>query len=70
MITSSPEFAPHWDALLFRDYLIEHSEVANEYERLKRRLAATHLNDRETYTSGKSEFVSRVTTQAKSLRRG
>jgi GrpB-like predicted nucleotidyltransferase (UPF0157 family) len=22
MITGSPEFAPHWDALLFRDYLI------------------------------------------------
>ena len=70
MITGSPEFAPHWDALLFRDYLIEHPEVASEYEQLKRRLAETHPNNREDYTSGKSEFVSCVTSQAKRLRRG
>jgi GrpB-like predicted nucleotidyltransferase (UPF0157 family) len=57
MITGSPEFATHWDALLFRDYLIEHPEVASEYEELKRRLAETHSNDRLAYTSGKSEFV-------------
>ena len=69
MITGSPEFAPHWDALLFRDYLIEHPQVASEYEHLKRRLAETHPNDRVAYTSGKSEFVSRVTRQTKRLRR-
>lgn len=68
MITAALEFAPHWDALLFRDYLIEHPEVAGEYEQLKRRLAETHRNDREAYTSAKSEFVERVTSQAK-LRR-
>ena len=68
MITDAPDFALHWKALLFRDYLIEHPHVAREYERLKRRLAETHPNDREAYTSGKSEFVSRVTTAAKRLR--
>lgn len=67
MITSSSEFASHWDGLLFRDYLIEHPEVASEYEQLKRRLADEHSSDREAYTSGKSEFVSRVTRQAKRL---
>jgi len=70
MITESPEFTMHWEALLFRDYLIQHPEVASEYEGLKRRLAETHPNDRVAYTSGKSEFVSRVTTAAKRLGRG
>jgi GrpB-like predicted nucleotidyltransferase (UPF0157 family) len=65
MITATPEFAHHWDALRFRDYLIEHPEVAGEYEQLKRRLANAHPRDREAYTSGKSEFVGRITRQVK-----
>jgi len=68
MVTDSAEFASHWDALLFRDHLIQHLGVASEYERLKRRLAETHPNDRMAYTSGKSGFVSHVTTAAKRLR--
>ncbi len=55
----------HWDRLLFRDYLIEHSEVAREYERLKVQLAAASPTDREAYTRGKTDFVVRVTEQAK-----
>ena len=55
----------HWDRLLFRDYLIEHPPVAREYEDLKRRLAAAHLNDRTAYTEGKTEFVVRMTEVAK-----
>src|SRR5262249_49337326 len=27
-----PDFAEHWDRLLFRDYLIEHPRVAREYQ--------------------------------------
>jgi len=59
------EFTAHWDRLLFRDYLIEHPQVAREYETLKRRLAAEHRRDREAYTRGKTEFVLRVTAAAK-----
>jgi GrpB-like predicted nucleotidyltransferase (UPF0157 family) len=70
MITGSPEFAPHWDALGFRDYLIEQPEIASEYEQLKRRLAKMHPSDRMAYTSGKSEFVSRVMRQARQTKRG
>jgi GrpB-like predicted nucleotidyltransferase (UPF0157 family) len=70
MITGSPEFAPHWDALGFRDYLTEQPEIASEYEQLKRRLAKMHPNDRMAYTSGKSEFVSRVMRQARQMKRG
>jgi GrpB-like predicted nucleotidyltransferase (UPF0157 family) len=58
-------FAQHWDRLLFRDFLIDHPPVAREYEGLKRRLASAHPNDRVAYTQGKTEFVARVTEQAK-----
>jgi GrpB-like predicted nucleotidyltransferase (UPF0157 family) len=55
----------HWDRLLFRDYLIEHPDVAEEYSQLKNRLAATYPHDRLAYTEGKTEFVVRVIEQAK-----
>jgi GrpB-like predicted nucleotidyltransferase (UPF0157 family) len=55
----------HWDRLLFRDYLIEHPDVAEEYSQLKNRLAATYPHDRLAYTEGKTEFVVRVMEEAK-----
>jgi len=58
-------FTEHWDRLLFRDYLIEHPEVAREYEALKRRLASESPRDRVAYTRAKSEFIARVTEGAK-----
>ena len=57
----------HWDRLLFRDYLIKYEEVAAEYQALKIRLATVHRNDRVTYTRAKTEFIVRVTEQAKRL---
>ena len=58
-------FAEHWDRLLFRDYLIEHPEVAKEYERLKAELASVNPHDRVTYTRGKTEFIVKITEHAK-----
>lgn len=55
----------HWDRLRFRDYLIQHPETAREYEALKYALARRYQNDREAYTEGKSEFVARVTEEAR-----
>jgi len=55
----------HWDRLLFRDYLIEHADVANEYGELKMRLAADHPHDRVAYTKAKTEFILKVTEDAK-----
>jgi len=50
--------------LAFRDFLREHSDVAREYEALKRRLAAVtdaaSDDSREAYASAKSEFIERV----------
>lgn len=55
----------HWDRLCFRDYLIEHPEIAREYVALKIALADEHPNDRVAYTDGKTEFVVEVTRKAK-----
>src|SRR5262249_38178256 len=57
--------AEHCDRLFFRAYLSAHPPVAQEYQDLKFRLASAHPNDRVAYTRGKTEFVVRVTEQAK-----
>lgn len=59
-----PHF-PHWERLLFRDYLIAHPSVAREYEELKRRLSVESAGDRVAYTAGKTEFVVRITEVAR-----
>ena len=65
MVTRRRAFQEHWDRLLFRDYLIAHPQIAREYARLKTELAAAHPNDRVAYTNGKTDFIQRVTAQAK-----
>lgn len=50
--------------ILFRDYLRTHTDVANEYDRLKRELAATHGMDREGYTAAKAAFIESVVARA------
>lgn len=59
---------PQWDALLFRDYLRRHPDVAAEYVALKLRLAAEFPEDRVAYTRGKTDFVRRVTLAARAVR--
>jgi len=59
------DFSQHWDRLLFRDYLIAHPGVAAQYSALKSRLADASPRDRVAYTEGKTEFVTRVTAEAK-----
>ena len=55
----------HWDRLLFRDYLIAHPAVAEDYQRLKYQLSEQFPDDRIAYTQGKAEFIQRVTALAK-----
>jgi GrpB-like predicted nucleotidyltransferase (UPF0157 family) len=54
-----PHF-PQWDRLIFRDYLLTHPAVAQEYQNLKLDLAAAHPHDREAYTVGKSDFIGSI----------
>ena len=57
----SRELARH---LAFRDYLRAHPEAVRAYAELKRSLAARQRDDREAYTSAKTEFVEQVLTRA------
>lgn len=50
--------------LTFRDYLRSHTEVANEYEKLKMHLAKT-AKSREEYTEAKTEFIHHILDLAK-----
>ncbi len=59
------EFTTHWDRVLFRDYLIQFSEVAREYENLKVRLSKAYQQDRVAYTRAKADFIDRETEKAK-----
>lgn len=53
------------DELYFRDYLIEHSNIAKEYERLKLELWKEYEHNRDGYTDAKSEFVKKYTEKAR-----
>lgn len=49
-----------WDEIRFRDYLIKHKEIANEYEALKLELADKYPNDREAYTDSKTKWIEKI----------
>jgi GrpB-like predicted nucleotidyltransferase (UPF0157 family) len=51
--------------LLFRDYLRQHTEVAQQYEELKRRLAAEYGSNRSGYTEAKTDFIRDKEVRAK-----
>jgi GrpB-like predicted nucleotidyltransferase (UPF0157 family) len=59
-----PDFE-HWERLLFRDYLIEHPDVAREYSELKEKLSEAHSNNRVAYTDAKTDFIKTATEKAK-----
>ena len=55
----------YWKArILFRDYLINHSDEAMQYERLKKELMIKYTYDREKYTDEKSHFIASVLRKA------
>jgi GrpB-like predicted nucleotidyltransferase (UPF0157 family) len=49
----------------FRDALRGNEALAQQYWRLKQRLAARHPNDRAAYAEGKSEFIRAVVEAAR-----
>ncbi|WP_289857012.1 GrpB family protein [uncultured Muribaculum sp.] len=53
------------DEIYFRDYLKNNPSIASEYESLKLSLLPRYRNNRDGYTEAKSDFVRRVTEQAK-----
>ena len=55
--------------LLFRNYLRNNSEARMKYSELKEELALKYKNDREKYTSSKSEFIQEIIKKAKKVDR-
>mgnify|MGYP000930753676 FL=1 len=64
-IHMSDKTHPLWDRIFFRDYLRQNKRVATAYETLKISLAEKYKFDREAYTEAKSEFIKRITEEAK-----
>lgn len=54
-----------WDELYFRDYLILHSDIVQEYVKLKLLLKEQYTHDRDGYTDAKGEFVKKYTEYAR-----
>ena len=58
--------SPFWiDQLLFRDFLRNNPEVAEDYSALKKSLAEKHSRNHRAYTKGKSDFISSVLRRAR-----
>lgn len=53
------------DELYFRDYLMEHGDIARQYEKMKRELWKQYEHNRDAYTDGKTDFVKKYTDRAK-----
>jgi GrpB-like predicted nucleotidyltransferase (UPF0157 family) len=51
--------------LYFRDYLRQHADIRKEYEKLKLELAERYKFNREHYTNAKTDFILKMTEQAK-----
>lgn len=60
----APHTATHENRWRFRDYLRAHPEAAEEYGRLKRRLASEARDDWDFYTGGKGPFVAEIVARA------
>ncbi len=51
--------------ILFRDFLRSHPQAAQQYETLKRKLAAEFRNDRDRYSDSKTPLIEQLLIQAK-----
>lgn len=58
----SPQIKRHVN---FRDYVIQHPDVAHDYARLKIQLAAQFADDAYSYVSGKDKLVQEIDAKAK-----
>ena len=72
-------YAGNWDELYFRDYLLEHPDVAAEYSRLKEqilddisegRLERMPNGQPNGYSNAKFSFVKDISQRAKDLYQG
>jgi GrpB-like predicted nucleotidyltransferase (UPF0157 family) len=57
----SPQIERH---LAFRDYMITHSEAAQEYSELKIKLAQKYFDNIQAYMDGKDGFIKEIDLKA------
>ena len=55
------------DELYFRDYLIEHADIARQYEKMKLKLWKKYEHNRDAYTDAKTEFIRKQTARARKI---
>lgn len=58
------------DELYFRDYLNEHTQIAEEYEAMKLQLWKLYEHNRDAYTNAKTEFIRKWTAEEKKVYAG
>ena len=58
-------YSGDWDELYFRDYLLAHPEIADEYGKLKLELKKEYEHDRDGYTHAKTDFIKPITKLAR-----
>ena len=60
-------YSGDWDELYFRDYLLRHPEIADEYGKLKLELQKKYEHDRDGYTYAKTDFIKRIMKLARAV---
>jgi GrpB-like predicted nucleotidyltransferase (UPF0157 family) len=61
-----PYKSSNWEThIYFRDYLIEHPEALEAYQKLKEELAEKYPEDRKSYTAGKNDFIVGILEKAR-----
>jgi GrpB-like predicted nucleotidyltransferase (UPF0157 family) len=65
---SEPSSRDHTRVIVFRDALRNDPTLAEEYGRLKMRLAAIHPHDRPAYIEAKDVFIDRVLAASRGIR--
>ncbi|TYQ18146.1 UNVERIFIED_CONTAM: GrpB-like predicted nucleotidyltransferase (UPF0157 family) [Acetivibrio alkalicellulosi] len=58
-------YSGDWDELYFKDYLLLHPEVAEEYGKLKIELKQKFEYNRDGYTYAKTDFIKNITKLAR-----
>lgn len=58
------------DELYFRDYLLDHPDIAKDYEEMKLSLWKTFEHDRNGYTNAKTTFIKKYTQLVKKAYEG
>ena len=64
-IHMGPKYHQIWDRIFFREYLTDNRDVAKQYETLKSVLSEKYKYDRVGYRIAKTEFVNKITEDAK-----